>query len=146
MTETNSTDWPIPPQHRYALTAERIEKTAYEWQVELYNQWLADGRVLADVATGLGKSRGAMYCAAGWRVMHGENAKVLILVPTKKLVLQWRNHCVVQRFPVASISSDFKTDHLLNKFAYVSTYQSLGKVKANPFISDPNTKLLIICD
>lgn len=61
------------------------------WQVTALAAWeQADHRGVVEAATGTGKTAVAFAAVQRLRVLHGENLRVAIVVPTKVLARQWR--------------------------------------------------------
>jgi len=127
------------------MTAEVLEGKSRRWQSEAFTKWLGleRQRMTVKAATGAGKTYLAVMIMHWWRNLHGDNGKVVFCVPTKTLVQQTADVLRGWRFKFARICSGYNETRL-NKFCYITTYQSLAKVKKNKHIA--GKKILIIGD
>ena len=128
------------------ITAEVLDGRARRWQNEAFSKWLGleDHRMTVKAATGAGKTYLATMIIFWWLNLHGEDAKIVFCVPTTTLVKQTAEHLRGWRIKYARCSSAYGNEHQLNKPCYITTYQSLKKVKANKHLK--GKKILIIGD
>ena len=129
-----------------SITAEVLDGKARLWQNEAFSKWLGleEQRMTVKAATGAGKTYLATMIMFWWLNLHGEDAKIVFCVPTTTLVKQTAEHLRGWRIKYARCSSAYGNEHQLNKPCYITTYQSLKKVKANKHLKDK--KILIIGD
>ena len=128
------------------ITAEVLDGKARRWQNEAFSKWLGleNHRMTVKAATGAGKTYLATMIMFWWLNLHGKDAKIVFCVPTTTLVKQTAEHLRGWRIKYARCSSAYGNEHQLNKPCYITTYQSLKKVKANKHLK--GKKILIIGD
>lgn len=79
----------MAPQERAAPWS--ISSTLRPWQQEAVAAWtLAGGRGVVEAATGTGKTKVALAAMSNLHAQHGDNLRVVVVVPTIALARQWR--------------------------------------------------------
>lgn len=127
------------------MTAEVLESKSRRWQSEAFTKWigLEDHRMTVKAATGAGKTYLAVMIMMWWRNYTKGEGKVVFCVPTQTLVRQTADVLRGWRFKFARVCSGYN-EARLNKEVYITTYQSVKKVKANKHVKD--NPVLIIGD
>lgn len=136
-------------------------KTLRYYQIEALNAWLDGGkRGYFEMATGTGKTLTAIRCIKE-ALSEDPSLGVVIAVPTKVLVEQWRDDLIEDGFDKSQIylcNSDYKKSDWYNSLVryslidseenrvFIFSYSSLYKDKIQELFDSSKRKFMLICD
>lgn len=134
-------------------------KKLHYYQIDAVNSWEKNGmKGYFEMATGTGKTVAAIYSIKS-AIKKKQDIGIIIAVPTKTLVDQWKDELISEGFKekqISCCSSDYNgwqqtfqryllIDSNSNHF-FIFTYNSLSKAEFQELISNSERPFILVCD